>query len=627
MCGITGIYSFTEKATAFKSKLEKSVEKLALRGPDGSGTYLDNYVALGHTRLAVIDTSDAGSQPFTDETGRYTIVFNGEFYNYRETRKELESKGHNFRSQCDTEVLLKLYIEVGEKCLDVINGCFSFAIYDKNENSLFLARDRFGINPLLYFHGKEFFAFSSEMKGLMELGIPKEIDTDALLVYFQFNYIPPPKTIFKNVFKISPGHSITIKNGQVTCKQYYRPQYSKGNYIDKSITEIQEMLVSELDKAVQRRLVADVPIGAFLSGGIDSSVIVALASRHTKNLNTFSIGFKDEPFFDETRYANLIAEKYKTNHSVFSLSNDDLYKELFNVLDYTDEPFADSSALAVYILSKHTRKKATVALSGDGADEVFAGYYKHHAHLMASKDSFINYLIRFSSPFLSLLPESRNSNLLNKFRQIKRYKEGLVLDEKERYWLWCSLMNEKNAMRLLSINLSDEYKVQKQELLSDISGKNDFNDILFSDVKMVLPGDMLTKTDLMSMGNSLEVRTPFLDHNVVNLAFSLHSSLKIDSGQKKKILQNSFRSMLPEELYNRPKQGFEVPLLKWMRNELKPLIENDLLKNDFIRAQNIFNPEIIEKYKKKLYSGNPGDVHANIWALIVFQYWWKKNMG
>jgi asparagine synthase (glutamine-hydrolysing) len=624
MCGIAGVISFKKPVEDFKHNMEKAILQLGKRGPDSKGIFLHNKVLLGHTRLSVIDTSNAANQPFTDETGNYTIVFNGEFYNYREERKILESLGVKFFTSSDTEVLLKIYIHYGIDAFCRINGCFAFAIYDKPKEKLFVVRDRFGINPVCYYSDNEKFIFGSEIKALVALGIPKKIDNDSLRMFFNLNYIPSPWSIYENTFKLEPGSYLEISNNLISKKAYYSINYSApGSFLGDYESAKAELEIL-LDRAVQRRLVSDVPLGAFLSGGIDSSVITALASRHTDKLKTFSIGYTDEPFFDETHYAELVAQKFKTNHKTFKIGNGELYSELFNFLDYIDEPFADSSGLAVYLLSKKTREHVTVALSGDGADELFAGYHKHKAHYLASKDNFLNYLFKFSAPVFSILPSSRNSGLSNKIRQAKRYSSGINLNEKERYWRWCCIMSDKQSLNLTINKGYKDFDLRKSQILSEIDKKNDLNKILLSDVKLLLPGDMLTKTDMFSMANSLEVRTPFLDHELVNFAFTLPVSYKINSTMKKRILQDSFKNILPPELYNRPKHGFEVPLLKWLRTDLQPIINNDLLNNEFIKTQNLFNPEVIEKLKNQIKSNNPGESVAKVWALIVFQYWWKK---
>ncbi|MDO1445022.1 asparagine synthase (glutamine-hydrolyzing) [Rhodocytophaga aerolata] len=633
MCGITGIYAFNEIGRFFMINMFAATDALSQRGPDSSGTFTHGYVGLGHRRLSIIDTSSDGRQPMTDETERYTIVFNGEIFNFPELKQQLEAKGYNFRSSSDTEVLLNLYIHEKENCLKHLNGFFAFAIYDKEQESLFIARDRMGIKPLLYFQDEDKLIFASEMKAVLAYGIPRELDYVSLQQYLQLNYIPAPHTIFKGVQKLLPGYYMYLKGNEVTTKPYYQiPQtYNRWTANQMSYEKVQSTLVELLEESVRKRLIADVPLGAFLSGGIDSSVIVALASKYTDHLNTFSIGYRDEPFFDETRYANLVAKKYKTNHTVFSLSNEDLYEHLFDMLDYTDEPFADSSALAVYILSKRTRKRVTVALSGDGADELFGGYNKHQGEYKVREGGLMAGAVKTLQPLWDVLPKSRNSTFGNKVRQLQKFAEGMSKTEKERYWRFCTFVNEENARHVLSnqsLQLASEqaFEERKNRILKHLDEDGDFNEFLYTDMQLVLPNDMLTKVDLMSMAHGLEIRVPFLDYTVVNFAFSLPAEFKVDGTMKKRIVQDAFRSHLPKELYNRPKQGFEVPLLKWFRNELQPLITNDLLKDDFIQQQGIFNVDNIRELKEKLFSSNPEDVHARIWGLLVFQYWWKKYM-
>ncbi|GAB2775826.1 asparagine synthase (glutamine-hydrolyzing) [Hymenobacter luteus] len=633
MCGISGVFAFTDAGRSSLASLRASTDAIVSRGPDSQGHFAYERCGLGFRRLAILDLTADGNQPMTDESGRYTIVFNGEIFNFKELRQKLVNKGHRFHSQTDTEVVLHLYISEGRNFLKKLNGFFDFAIFDKEEDSVFLARDRMGEKPLLIYRDEDKLLFASEMKSLLALGVPRKLDYVSLSHYLQLNYIPGPATIFKGVKKLLPGHYLYVKGKKVVKKRWYKIPYDpkKTDKIKLSYEQQQAKLVDLLDDATARRLVADVPLGAFLSGGIDSSVIVALASRHTQHLNTFSIGYRDEPFFDETKYAKLVADKYKTNHTVFSLTNQDLYDHIFDVLNYIDEPFADSSALAVYILSKRTREKVTVALSGDGADELFAGYNKHMGEFQVRQGGFKAEAVTGLNLLWDVLPKSRNSFFGNKVRQFQRFSRGMLAGPKDRYWDWASFASEKDARALLSPaarrkvgkKLADK---RRRELLEDLHADGDLNEVLLTDTKMVLPYDMLAKVDLMSMANSLEVRPPFLDPNVVRFAFSLPVSSKIDGKMKKKIVQDAFRPMLPEELYKRPKHGFEVPLLKWFRGELRPLIEDDLLSDAFIEAQGVFDVEATRALKRQLFSSSPGDVHARIWALIVFQWWWKKHM-
>jgi asparagine synthase (glutamine-hydrolysing) len=628
MCGITGVIAFTEKGKESFSLLGDSLKTLALRGPDGEGKYIHNNVALGHRRLAIIDTSAVANQPFTDASGRYTIIFNGEFFNFKEHRDKV--KDYPLRSTSDTEILLYLYIKYGAAFLEFINGFFALAIYDNLEEKTFIARDRMGIKPLLIYKDENKLLFASEMKAIMAFGIPREMDETSLWQYIQFNYIPSPNSIFRNVKKMEAGTFMEIHKAEVRTKKYYSIPAQPPVNPEKDYEKTKQKLEELLDNSVQKRLISDVPLGAFLSGGIDSSVVVALASRHTKHLNTFSIGYKDEPLFDETKYAELVAKKFNTNHTVFKLSNDDLFENLQNVLDYIDEPFADSSALAVNILSMHTRKHVTVALSGDGADEMFGGYNKHAAELRVRKKGFAETAVKTLNPLWNLLPKSRNSVFGNKIRQLQKFGEGLNLSEKERYWKWASWYDAELSGKFLltaEAQRRREYESRKNEILKFINANGDFNEVLYTDMHLVLQGDMLTKVDLMSMANSLEVRVPFLDYTVVDFAFSLPSQFKINSQTGKRILKETFRKDLPEELFNRGKQGFEVPLLKWFRTGLKSMIMDDLLSKDFIKEQGIFNPSEIENLKQKLFSADSGDAATLTWNILVFQHWWKKYMA
>ena len=546
MCGITGIIAFTEPGTAFLDKISKANDCLALRGPDNEGFYKAPGVALGHRRLSIIDVSNAANQPMSDVTGRFTIVFNGEFFNYREHREALLSKGETFRTNSDTEVLLRLYMLEGPGCLSKVNGFFALAIHDKVENTLFIARDRMGIKPLFYYYDRDKLIFGSELKSLIAAGIPRIPDRISILNYLQVNYIPGPYSIFENVRKLRPGHFIRIsldeKPVTVSETEYYKipsPDQVNGNSVsyDTACRELRRLL----DQSVQRRLISDVPLGAFLSGGIDSSVIVALAAQHTPHLNTFSIGFRDEPLYDETQYAQLVADRYKTNHTVFSLANDDLFENLFRVLDYFSEPFADSSALAVNILSMHTRRHATVALSGDGADELFGGYNKHRAEWMIRNRKLVTGSMRAIAPLLSPFEGARGTAIGNKIRQVHRFAAGASLGAAERYWRWCGFLNESDAAAVLKAGTDwDQYKKRKASLLKPFGRGLSMNDVFYMDMHLVLPDDMLVKVDLMSMANSLEVRVPFLDYEVVNYAFHLPASYKIDKIHSKKNTSRNF---------------------------------------------------------------------------------------
>ncbi|HWZ23432.1 MAG TPA: asparagine synthase (glutamine-hydrolyzing) [Cytophagaceae bacterium] len=631
MCGITGIYAFNQVGSFYMINMAKAIDAMAQRGPDARGYFLDDYIGLGHRRLSIIDTGYVSNQPMYDESRRYVLVFNGEIFNYKELKKELVDKGITFQTESDTEVLLQYYILEKEKCLTRFLGFFAFAIYDKEEKSLFIARDRMGVKPLLFYKDEDKFVFSSEMKSLLAYNIPRALDEVSLFQYLQLNYVPKEHSIFKNIYRLLPGECLLVKGKEFIKKRYYDIPYSEKT-INRTITfeESKEKLLELLEDSVRLRLISDVPLGAFLSGGTDSSAIVALASRHTNYLNTFSIGFKDEPFFDETKYANLVAKKFNTNHTVFSLTNQDLHEHIFEVLDYLDEPFADSSALPFYILSKRTSGKVKVALSGDGADELFAGYNKYYAEYEIRQGGWKGELLKTLYPVLDKLPKSRNSFFSNKIRQYHRFAEGANMTAKDRYWKWSTVSTEKDISTLFSKEFiqkvdAAEYKSRKSNCTKNISEPGSLNEVLLSDVTMVLPDNMLFKADMMSMANGLEVREPFLDHRLVDFAFSLPVEYKIDNQLKKKIVRDAFKDILPQELYDRPKKGFDVPLIKFYKRELRSLIL-ELLDENFIKAQGIFDSKEIKKLKNNVLNGQYYEQEA-VWNIIAFQYWWRKFLS
>lgn len=630
MCGIAGAYSLKNKIIE-QQWLQNAAIALNKRGPDHQEFTTLGKASLVHARLSVIDTSVAANQPIYDASGRFAIIFNGEIFNFQSIRKDLEQKGVQFKTHSDTEVLLYAYMHYGAECLHKLNGFFAFAIYDKEEDILFIACDRLGIKPVYYFLEEEFFFFGSELKAILQFPIQKEINWSAVSLYFQLNYIPGKTSVFKNVLRLEPGHQIVIRQSKVAIKRWYNIPYRSKVAEQNPLTydEQKKKLVDLMDEAVRLRLISDVPLGAFLSGGIDSSVITALASKYTQQLNTFSIGFEGNDFFDETPYANLVAKHFKTNHTVFKLKNDDLLQSLHELLDYTDEPFADSSALLVNILSKYTRQHVTVALSGDGGDELFAGYNKHYGEWQTRYGGWKAKTIQLLQPLWEQLPKSRSGKWGNKIRQLERFAIGMELPPAERWWRWCCINDLNYVEQLLPEKVAPsitEIIATRQQFSSYIQHGGTLNDNLLADVSMVLPYDMLVKVDRMSMRNSLEVRTPFLDYTVVEYAFSLPVSSKINAQYKKRIVQDAFKNVLPEELYNRPKRGFEVPLLQWFRGDLKDKIFNDWLQDDYIRQQGIFNITMIQQLKQQLLSNNPGDVHAQLWALIIFQNFWRKYM-
>ncbi|PRY13633.1 asparagine synthase (glutamine-hydrolysing) [Pontibacter ummariensis] len=632
MCGITGVYAFTENGRVALNRLQGAVASLRHRGPDAGGVYLHGRVGLGNRRLSIIAPGEQANQPLTSDDGRYTVVFNGEIFNYKQLRAELASKGYTLSTASDTEVLLRLYERERQECLKKLKGFFAVAIYDKAEDSLFVARDRFGEKPLLYYKDANAFLFGSEMVALLELGVPQELDYASLYQYLQLTYTPAPATMLKHVKKLLPGQALYIRGGRVQESVWYRLSFDgeKAAQNPMPFKLQQEKLRQLLQQAVADRMVADVPVGAFLSGGLDSSIVVALAASQASSLKTFSVGFPEQPRFDETAYARLVAEKYKTEHTELLLSNQDLYQHLHDMLNSLSEPLADSSALAVYALSKRASQDVKVVLSGDGADELFAGYNKHRAEYRASQGGFAVGAVTKLQPLWEVLPKSRSSFTANKVRQLQRFAAGARLSPEDRYWLWASWLQEEQALALLkpehrTAAQNRLYHARKSRLLNCISRNHyDMNNVLCADWHMVLANDMLAKVDLMGMAHGVEVRSPYLDNRLVKFAFSLPVASKIDEHAQKRILRETFKHLLPEELWKRGKQGFEVPLLSFLRSEGRSRV-NECLSDAFIIEQGIFEVQQTRLIRQALELGKGLTTQTSAWSLLVFQHWWKHS--
>jgi asparagine synthase (glutamine-hydrolysing) len=627
MCGIVGMVALTERAHPYLDRLTEATQCLASRGPDHGATYRDGNVGLGHRRLAIIDTSSAANQPMRDASGRYAIVYNGEIYNFRELRRLLPAP---MRTQSDSEVVLELFAREGPSMLQRLNGFFAFAIHDRERGSVFLARDRFGIKPLYWYEDDDAVIFASEMKAILAFPIRRELDHVSLFQYLQLSYVPAPHSILRRVHKLEPGCTLTVSEGRARVERYYTLPSPTEPTRAVSYPDAQRRLAELVESAVARQLVSDVPLGAFLSGGLDSTIVAALAAGRKADLQTYAIGFPDRPLYDESADAAAAAKALGVRHTTFPVTDDDLYRHLFDVLDYTDEPFSDSSSLAVYLLSRCVKPHVTVALSGDGADEVFGGYNKHYAEYMARRSRVRAGLVRAASPLWSALPRDRQTALGDRVRRLDRFARRASLPAPERYWRWCTFTDEERVLETLDARLknlasSPEYAARKSACTQWIDGGG-INDVLYSDVQLVLPNDMLKKVDSMSMANGLEVRVPFLDHEVVDYAFTLPSHYKIDGRARKRILRDAFASLVPASVLHKRKHGFEVPLMDWFRTHLQALIRDELLSRDFVARQGIFDSNAIDALVARLYSDRPGDIAPQVWSLVVFQYWWKRHM-
>ncbi len=606
MCGIAGAYFFNKTLEVDTRTKSNVLEALRHRGPDYQQHYSFSDCTLFHARLSILDLSSASHQPFLDDDKQKGLIFNGEIFNYKEISEHLGP----MNTQGDVEVLFKLFDSERFASLNKLNGFFAFAFYDKKSKELTVARDRFGVKPLYYYQDSDKFCFASELKALLHLCGAQELNQNGLNTYFRLNYISGKETIFKNIFRLLPGELIQIKNNKADIRQWYTlPKKHSSDNINELLTD-----------AVKIRLHADVPVGSFLSGGIDSSIISALAKQHHNNIHTFSIGFADEPYFDETYYAELVAKHINSNHHVFKLKNTDFLDNIHDFLNSIDEPFADSSALNVYLLSKYTKQHVKVALSGDGADELFMGYNKHKAEFLSNQFLYKNLLPAFS-PIYNLMIGSRNSSFGNKIRQIKRFADAVKLKPMERYMSWACISNQAECNDFIKQNNPNSF----DSIFEEAFEQTQFNPVNYADLKIVLSDDMLVKADRMSMRHGLEIRNPFLDYRVVEMAMNLPTHQKINANEQKVILRTHFKNLLPQQIFTRSKKGFELPLWKWLKNELRSDIESKWLSKQFVEEQNLFNYSAIENLKQKLYSNNPGDAPAKIWALIVFQQWYKNH--
>lgn len=629
MCGITGIFAFNQIGSFYMINLGKSIELLSHRGPDGRGTFVDDLIALGHRRLSIIDTTN-GRQPMHDISNRYVIVFNGEIFNYKQLKEQLIAEfACTFNTESDTEVLLSAYIHWGAECLLKLNGFFAFAIYDKQNHEIFIARDRLGVKPLLYYMDEDKFIFASEMKSVLTFNMPKEIDWASVRQYVTLGYIPEPNSIFKNIKKVESGSYLLINKKTKTSKKYYL--MSVENAISKadSFEDAAEKVKTLFEQSIADRLVADVPVGAFLSGGIDSSIVVAATSKQVENLHTFSVGFTDAAFYDETKSAEFVAKTFNTNHTSIMLSRKDLADNIMACLESMSEPFGDTSALPFFVLSKKVVPSIKVILSGDGADELFGGYNKHKAEWMIKNPTWQIRMAQLLQPITKPISGNRNSGFGNKVRQVQKLVKGMNLTDVERYYLWCSLLSDEQQAKIFNESLEgkDEYASRKSDIVRRFKNNTyDLNTVLNTDMELVLGSDMLHKVDSMSMAHGLEVREPFLDYRLVEYVSSLPSNYKVNANGTKMLLKEAFKEELPKEILSKPKHGFDVPLTALFSKELKTWILDELLSEDFIKHQQVFNWNYIHKIREAINKNSNLD-ETHIWSIIVFQYWWKKYMN
>lgn len=625
MCGIAGFTQF-HTTEGNEQTLSKMGEAILHRGPDAGGIYLDDNVGLCHRRLSILDLSEAGNQPMYSHDENLVIVFNGEIYNFLELRSELESEGIEFHTQTDTEVILALYIKEKEACVKKLNGMFAFAIWDKTKQSLFIARDRLGKKPLYFLQHNHRFAFASEIKAILTLdSVPKELRLDAVYDFFTYQYVPDPKSIFKHIHKLPAAHYMIVDANGIQQHQYWDVSFSNTRTQDEENNK--QALIDLLQEATSQRMISDVPLGAFLSGGVDSSGVVALMSQNSdKPVKTCTIGFTDKKY-NEAEFAKEIADKYQTEHHEFTV-HQNVKDSLEDIVSYFDEPFADPSLVPTYFVSELARQAVTVAIAGDGGDEMFAGYEKYTTDNIENKwreripKSIRRGLLPSMAKLCGLLPGTlgkKSRSLLNTLSHEADY--GFFITNSQMTDAQWQSLAKKDVFDALGNYHPSRLTTQAYQASDapDHLGK-----ILYTDIKTYLCGGILVKVDRMSMANSLEVRAPLLDYRVAEFAASLPSDQKYKNGDKKYLLKKIFKPFIPESLLYRKKMGFSVPLATWFREDLKSMAENYLLEQTSGLCD-IFNKERIAALWQEHQNGSH-DHGSVLWSMLMYQMWFNRYM-
>lgn len=619
MCGICGEFTFTQK-NVHAETIRSMLSVLHHRGPDDEGMYITKNIGLGHKRLSIIDL-DTGKQPISNEDGRIHLIFNGEIYNYMDLKSDLEKKCHVFKTKTDTEVIVHLYEEMGIRCVDRLHGMFAFALWDEHTNEIFLVRDRLGKKPLYYAVLNDTFIFASEIKALLKHPrVIKKINLPAIDSFLTYQYIPAPMTIFNNIYSLLPAHYLKVnQNKSLKLTSYWDIDFT--DKLNISLEEAEIILLDKLKHSVRLRMNSDVPLGALLSGGMDSSVVVALMSEFSqKQVKTFSIGFEEESF-SELKYARMIAERYNTDHHEF-IVKPDAVEILPKLVWHYDQPYADSSALPSYYLARETRKHVTVALNGDGGDENFAGYLRYSANMLAT---FISKILPPSSwkKIQYLIPEvSQQKSML---RYFKRFSEAAGDPPARRNFAWHCLFRKELKDDLYSGSMKCELKDYNsytfmETVYQNAKAHDELDKILFTDIKTYLPFDLLVKMDIATMSHSLEVRSPFLDHELMEWTAKLPSGFKMHYFMGKNILKKCFKNYLPCEILKRRKMGFGLPVADWLRK--KPL--NTFLKDHIISDKSIkrgfFNKQTIMRLINE-HESLKVDHGYRLWALLILEIW------
>ncbi|HVE51181.1 MAG TPA: XrtA/PEP-CTERM system amidotransferase [Casimicrobiaceae bacterium] len=620
MCGITGIFDTRGTRSIDRAVLSRMNASQHHRGPDGDGLHVEPGVGLGHRRLAIIDVA-TGAQPLYNEDESVVVTYNGEIYNYQALIAELSSLGHRFRTKSDTEVIVHAWESWGERCVERFRGMFAFALFDRNRETLFLARDRLGVKPLHYALLPDgTLIFGSELKSLLaHRGLALDIDPLAIEEYFALGYIAEPRTVFRGARKLSPAHTLVVRRGQGVPEPscYWDPRFTLAATL--TAEQAQEELVARLDESVRMRLMSEVPLGAFLSGGVDSSAVVASMARASSEPVTCSIAFAD-PAFDESRYATMVAQRYRTRHFVDRVESDD-FDLLDTLAQVYDEPYADSSAIPTYRVCQLARRHVTVALSGDGGDENFAGYRRYRLH--ANEERLRRALPeRLRAPLFGALGRAYpKADWAPRFLRAKTTFEALGRDSVAAYFNGVSILRDDMRRRLFSAGFRAQLGGYNAiEVLRRHAALADTDDALalvqYLDLKTYLVGDINTKVDRASMAHSLEVREPLMDHELVEWLASLPSSLKVRGNEGKWLLKKAMEPRLPNEVLYRPKMGFAVPLARWFRGPLKARVATTLA-GERLLSTGIFDPSYLARLADEHYSG-ARDHSPALWSLLMF---------
>lgn len=616
MCGIAGIFAVNAPAPE-RSAIVRMTRRMAHRGPDGEGYYLKDHVALGHRRLSIIDL-EGGEQPMFNEDRSIAVVYNGEIFNFKEVKAKLEARGHIFRNHCDTEVIVHAYEEYGEHCPEHFRGMFAFALYDAPNKRLFLGRDRLGIKPIYYCVSGGRLLFASEVKPILsELGSKPGVRTGLIDFYMSLGYVPGEETLFDGVRRLPPGHSMTVEGGQIHTRQFW--DIAASPMLSIGAREAEERLDQLLEESVRLRLMSDVPLGAFLSGGVDSSAIVSYMSRLSPDpVKTFSVGYEDDPASSELEHAKIVARHVKTEHHEFILRSGDFFESLDTSLEHLEEPVVESAAVALYQLSRLAREHVTVILSGEGGDEILAGYPLYS--LMEKVDQV--------RPIASLIPGTLRRVLAQKIAGEKgiKYSDWIGLPLSKRYWGISNDVTEQIKARMYrpGFRENEDRTVEAyfEGLFNRLEAGTDLRRMTYVDLKTWLPDDLLIKADKMTMACSLELRVPMLDHKLLEFCTALPDRLRRHDGEGKVLLKKLMERHLPKEIIYRPKRGFPVPISVWFRG---PLYERarEILLDDRTLRRGYFQPNYLSRILERHRSGAE-DLSRRIFSLLTLELWHRK---